>query len=154
MSVETLTKPNVREAVPFFGVKDMPASLRFYVDGLGFRITHDWTPDDPKVIRWCCLKHGNASLMLQAYWQDGKPGGWPKEKPGEGFTVCFMCEDALALMREISARGLAPSRHPFVGNGLWVVGYTDPDGYDIDFESPTDVPEETEYDPAMHGLGR
>ena len=29
--------PNVRQAVPFFGVTDIDASLRFYVDGLGFR---------------------------------------------------------------------------------------------------------------------
>jgi hypothetical protein len=27
----------------------------------------------------------------------------------------------------------------------------DPDGYRVDFESPTDVPEETEYDAAVHG---
>ncbi len=31
--------PNVRQAVPFFNVKDIAASLRFYVDGLGFTIT-------------------------------------------------------------------------------------------------------------------
>jgi hypothetical protein len=35
------------------------------------------------------------------------------------------------------------TKEPFVGNHLWVVGVTDPDGYRIDFESPTDVPEET-----------
>jgi hypothetical protein len=40
------------------------------------------------------------------------------------------------------ARGLTPSR-PFVGNGLWVVSLTDPDGYRLDFESPTDAPEGT-----------
>ncbi len=129
----------------------MPASLRFYVDGLGFRITLDWTPDDPRVIRWCALKHGNAGLMLQAYWKDGKPGGWPEDKLGEGVSVCFMCEDALAFRREALARGLAPSRNPFVGNNMWVVSYTDPDGYTLDFESPTDVSEETEFDPAKHG---
>ena len=33
----------------------------------------------------------------------------------------------------------------FVGNGLWVVTFLDPDGYRIEFESPTDVPEETVY---------
>jgi lactoylglutathione lyase len=150
MSLETLLKPNVREAVPFFNVKDMPASLRFYVDGLGFRITHDWTPDDPSVIRWCRLQHGKAGLMLQTYWRDGKPGGWPEGQLGQGVSVCFMCDDALALMREASQRGLAPSRNPFVGNKMWVVDYVDPDGYRIEFESPTSVPEETEYDPAKH----
>jgi len=28
---------------------------------------------------------------------------------------------------------------------MWVTSLTDPDGYRIDFESPTDVPEETVY---------
>jgi len=150
MPNNTLLKPNVREAVPFFNVKSMPISLHFYVDGLGFRITQDWTPDDPNVIRWCRLQHGDAGLMLQAYWRDGHPGGWPDGKLGQGVCVCFMCEDALAIRREALARGLPPSRNPFVGNNLWVVSYVDPDGYCIDFESPTDIPEDTEFDPAIH----
>jgi hypothetical protein len=28
---------------------------------------------------------------------------------------------------------------------MWVVAFPDPDGYRLDFESPTDVPEETMY---------
>jgi hypothetical protein len=28
---------------------------------------------------------------------------------------------------------------------MWVTAFTDPDGHKIDFESPTDVPEETEF---------
>jgi lactoylglutathione lyase len=35
MPVETMTRENVKQAVPFFGVSNMEASLRFYVDGLG-----------------------------------------------------------------------------------------------------------------------
>ena len=147
MADQGQVKPNVREAVPFFGVTDMAASLRFYIDGLGFRMTNCWTPDGPGKVRWCSLQLGGASIMLQEYTPEHRPEG----KRGEGFTVCFMCEDALAIFREAGARGLGASRHPFVGNNMWVVGFTDPDGYDIDFESPTDVAEETEYDPSVHG---
>jgi len=50
----------------------------------------------------------------------------------------------LSIYRESRSRGLEP-RKPFVGNALWVVNFKDPDGYVICFESPTDVPEETEY---------
>lgn len=32
-----------------------------------------------------------------------------------------------------------------VGNNLWVTSFVGPDGYDLDLESPTDVPEGTEY---------
>jgi hypothetical protein len=56
-----------------------------------------------------------------------------------------MCDDALALYREFKSRGIKTGK-PTVGNRLWVVPLTDPDGYRIDFESPTDAPEESELD--------
>jgi lactoylglutathione lyase len=38
MSVASTTGANVTQAVPFFSVTNMEASLRFYVDGLGFKM--------------------------------------------------------------------------------------------------------------------
>jgi len=32
---------------------------------------------------------------------------------------------------------------PRVGNGLWVTGVRDPDGFELNFQSPTDVAEGT-----------
>ncbi len=54
-----------------------------------------------------------------------------------------MCDDALALYREFKSRGIQTRNRPMVGNRLWVVSLSDPDGYRVDFESPTDAPEET-----------
>jgi lactoylglutathione lyase len=70
----------------------------------------------------------------------------PSEKRGEGVSVCFQCSDALAIYRAAGARGV--SKRPFVGNNMWVVIFSDPDGYRIEFESSTNVPEETEYSEA------
>jgi hypothetical protein len=61
-----------------------------------------------------------------------------------GVSVCFQCKDALALYREFTSRGIQAKR-PFVGNAMWVTVVKDPDGYTLDFESPTDAPEESEY---------
>ena len=72
----------------------------------------------------------------------------PAAKLGEGVSICFQCKDALAIYHEALARGLEP-RRPFVGNNMWVTILTDPDGYKLDFESPTDVPEETVYSDDM-----
>jgi lactoylglutathione lyase len=137
-TLETKTAANVRESVPFFGVTNMEASLQFYVDGLGFEMTNKWIVGGR--VRWCWLKHGGASLMLQEFLKERVPSG----RLGEGMSVCFQCKDALAIYHRAKGRGLAV-RKPFVGNGLWVTGLSDPDGYQIFFESPTDVPEETEY---------
>ena len=84
------------------------------------------------------------AVMLQEYWKDGRPGGWPTGPLGQGVSICFMCADAITMYHDSRARGLKPAR-PFVGNSLWVTSFTDPDGYRLDFESPTDVPEETVY---------
>jgi lactoylglutathione lyase len=143
MSLEKKLGANVKQAVPFFGVSNMEESLRFYVDGLGFDITKKWI-DDGK-LRWCWLEIGGAALMLQEFRKEGHDSWRPSCKVGEGVSVCFMCEDALAIHRDAAARGIKVSRNPFVGNALWVVSFADPDGYRIDFESPTCVPEETEY---------
>jgi hypothetical protein len=37
MTVVSATSVNVKQAVPFFGVTNMEASLQFYVDGFGFQ---------------------------------------------------------------------------------------------------------------------
>lgn len=133
---------NVRQAVPFFGVADIEASLRFYINGLGFKMTNQWAPEGR--IRWCWLELGDAAVMLQEYWKDGKPGGAPAGPLGQGVSTCFMCADAIAIYHDAIGRGLAASR-PFVGNHLWVTSLTDPDGYRLEFESPTDVPEGTVF---------
>jgi lactoylglutathione lyase len=136
-----MIEPNVEQAVPFFMVTNMEASLRFYVEGLGFEMTKKWLPEGK--IRWCWLQLGGAALMLQEFRKDHAPEG----KLGLGVSVCFQCKDAPALYHAFTSRGIQ-AKNPFVGNGMWVTIASDPDGYKLDFESPTDVPEETEYSKA------
>jgi lactoylglutathione lyase len=146
-----MTSANVKQAVPFFCVTNMEASLRFYVDGLGFKMKRRWIPDqadhqdDYKPdgrIRWCWLELGEAAIMLQEFL----PERQSKETLGTGVNVCFQCEDALALYREFKSRGIQTWKRPFVGNRLWVVPVIDPDGYRMEFSSATDAPEDTELE--------
>jgi lactoylglutathione lyase len=130
---------NLKQVVPFLGVTDMERSLRFYLDGLGFALKNKWEPEGK--IRWCWLTRGGASIMLQQFVKEGHGGLRPEGVLGQGVTLSFQCEDAVALYREFRSRKLDPSE-PFVGNSMWVTILTDPDGYKLDFESPTDVPEE------------
>ena len=135
-------KPNIKQVVPFFMVADMEASLSFYVNGLGFTIVNQWVPKDK--IEWCCLQRDSAVIMLQEPGKKDQLFGEPPKKLGAGVSICFQCEDALALYQEFTGLGLKIN-DPFVGNGMWVVCFADVDGYKLDFESPTDVPEETKY---------
>lgn len=119
-------------------VKDIEASIKFYVEGIGFKLTNKWINNGK--LEWCWLQLGGAAIMLQEY----RPDRVPKIKTGEGVSICFQCEDALAIYQDVLSRGIAAS-DPFVGNSMWVTVMTDPDGYKLDFESYTEVPEETKF---------
>lgn len=140
MEPSAVATANLTQVVPFLGVTDMERSLRFYLDGLGFTIMNKWEPEGR--IRWCWLTRGGASIMLQEFVKEGHGGQRPEGVLGQGVNLCFQCEDAVALYRELRSRGLE-AREPFVGNSMWVTGLSDPDGYKLDFESATDVPEDT-----------
>ena len=141
MTTATTADANVKQTVPFFMVHDIEASLRYYIDGLGFKKTVEWVPDGK--LQWCWLELGDAALMLQEFRKSGAHANVPTDKLGVGVSICFICNDAVALYREFKARGVEAKR-PFVGNRMWVTQTTDPDGYRLDFESPTDAPEESE----------
>ena len=128
--------PNISLAVPFFMVRDMEASLKFYVGKLGFKMTRQWEPRGK--VEWCWLERGAVAIMLQE--MRDKPG--QDELKGKGISICFQCTDALALYHEFKAKGV-DIKEPFVGNSMWVIAFTDTDGYKLDFESPTGVSEET-----------
>lgn len=134
------TKANVRQTLPFFWVKDMQRSLHYYREGLGFQVSESWV-DDGK-IRWCQLELDEVAIMLQEFWTEGHHNNLPDGKVGLGITIVFLCEDALSLYENFVSRGIEASE-PFVGNGMWVVNLIDPDGYQLMFESQTNVPEET-----------
>ena len=131
---------NVKEVVPFLCVSSMERSLPYYVDGLGFTVKNKWVVDGK--VRWCWLVLGGAALMLQEFAKEGHDSWTPQGKVGEGVSLWFQCEDSIAIYHDITSRGIGASE-PQVGNGLWDTCLSDPDGYRIHFESPTDTPEDT-----------
>src|SRR5262245_32734470 len=138
MIPDTRAASNVGEVVPFLHVSNMEDSIRYYVDGLGFEIKHRWDVDGK--LRWCWIALGGAAMMLQEFTKGRMLV--PGHPAGNGVSLCFMCRDAIAIYHQARERGLDASE-PEVGNGLWVTGLSDPDGYKLFFESPTDIPEDT-----------
>ena len=80
--------------------------------------------------------------MLQEFAKEVHDSWTPQGKVGDGVSLWFICDDALALYSEIMSRSVEASE-PQVSNGMWVTSLSDPDGYRINFESATDSPEGT-----------
>jgi lactoylglutathione lyase len=131
---------NIELAVPFFAVRNIQNSVRFYTEGLAFEMKKQWTPKGK--LQWCWLERDSIAIMLQEFRTEGHDSRPPLNNPGEGVSICFQCKDALALYREFTSRGIQASE-PQVGNNMWITVIKDPDGYTLDFESATDVPEDT-----------
>lgn len=116
--------------------------MKFYIEGLGFKLLNTWTPRGK--IEWCWLQREGGSVMLQEFRVSESRLYLSGDKPGAGVSIWFQCHDSLILYHEFITNGIN-AQEPFVGNGLWDVKVVDPDGYNVHFESKTDVPEETMY---------
>ena len=78
MSSAPVFGADVRQAVPFWGVTNMETSLRFYADGLGFKMKHWWIPDRVEDkpdgrIRWCWLSAARLPSCYRSFCQDSGP---------------------------------------------------------------------------------
>ena len=133
-------QPDTQFTVPFLLVRDMDPALDFYVNRLGFKLTNQWTPHAK--IEWCWLQRGALTLMLHEDADKRKSGCLGCD--GAAISAHFHCADALALHHEFAAKGIQV-KEPFVSHNRWVVNFTDPDGYQISFESDTDAAEGTTY---------
>jgi catechol 2,3-dioxygenase-like lactoylglutathione lyase family enzyme len=136
--MENSNPAGVKQAVPLYLVRNMQACIDFYVKGLGFDVTNTWLVDGE--MRWCWMSMGDAAMMFQLLVGDKALD----KKLGLGVELCLQCNQALVMYERALLNGL-PVGEPFVGNNMWVVSLRDPDGYKINFESPTDVPEGTTY---------
>lgn len=140
--MNTASRANVavRQVVPFFAVTNIEQSARYYIEGLGFVMKNKWIVDNK--LRWCWLELGGAALMLQEFLREGGDAWVPSGKVGEGVSLNFICDHAIAFYHAVKSRGIEASE-PQVGNSMWVTSLKDPDGYKLFFASETDVSEDT-----------
>ena len=121
-------------------VFDMPTSLAFYRDVLGFEVISD-APENGRC-DWVWLKSGESELMLNtAYEADARP---PAPDPARfaghsDTTLYFGCEDVDAAHAELRARGVVTRESIVTDYGLKQVYLNDPDGYEICLQQPVDA---------------
>jgi catechol 2,3-dioxygenase-like lactoylglutathione lyase family enzyme len=113
--------------VPILSVRSLQASIRYYVDVLGFKV--DWGGDDASIMA-SVSRDGRAIMLCQG--EQGQPGTW----------VWIGVENIEPLFEQYSARGvkfrLEPTNYPWA----YEMQIEDPDGHVLRFgsEPRTDQP--------------
>ena len=131
----------IRSMVPYLQVYDMPASLRFYRDQLGFQVVMQSQPELKDDCDWVLLKWHDAQLMLNTIYEnpDRPPQPDPTRAIGHAdVAMYFGCPDVEAMYAYLLSKGLE-IREPFTtGYNFKAINITDPDGYRLCFHWPVE----------------
>jgi glyoxylase I family protein len=128
----------VRGVCALLQVFDMPASVRFYRDVLGFEIV-DTSKREGDQFDWGWLRLNDADVMLNtAYEQDDRPAAPDSARMAAHSDIClyFGCPDVDAAYRHLQACGVdvkEPKVAPYGWKQLYV---SDPDAYLLCFQCP------------------
>ena len=116
---------------PFFIVKDLPASIAFYVERLGFEVEFQGPPDD---VYYAGVKRDAASIMLKAILPEVLPVPNHTRHPWARWDAYIYTMDPDPLFEEFKGRGVTFVKElSFIDDGLWGFEITDADGYVLAF---------------------
>lgn len=127
----------IRGMAPLMEVFDMPRSLAFYRDKLGFTVTMDSGQGDES--GWVMLELDTATIMLNTAYDDGaRPAVEDASRVAAHHDTCiyFGCPDVDAAYAHLKSAGvdcLAPSVAPYGMKQLYV---KDPDNFNLCFQWP------------------
>jgi serine phosphatase RsbU (regulator of sigma subunit)/catechol 2,3-dioxygenase-like lactoylglutathione lyase family enzyme len=118
-------RPYLRLLSATIYVRDQDVSLRFFVDKLGFSLTHD--VQVAPGFRWVAVSPPDGDAFLAIVTP--MPGSEEHKFIGCGRNVAFIAEDVTARCRELSARGVHFQQPPQASpvGGVFAV-FEDPDG--------------------------
>lgn len=131
---------DIRGVCPYFEVYDMPASLRFYIDLLGFTMVghSPHLGGDPYRYHWVWLRLGSADVMLNTCYEfdDERPTREEHLRLRRHRDVClyFGCPDvdgAYEVLRDRGVEAQAPKIAPY---GMKQMYLKDPDGFGLCFQ--------------------
>jgi catechol 2,3-dioxygenase-like lactoylglutathione lyase family enzyme len=118
-------------------VFDMPTSVAFYRDVLGFSVVKQSGPGDD--FDWGLLKLDGVELMLNtAYEREDRPAAPDRTRIAahEDTTLFFSCRDVDAVYAQLRTKGVAVHEPTVAPYGMKQLYVKDPDGYLLCFQWP------------------
>jgi glyoxylase I family protein len=128
---------NLRGVTPLLEVFDMPASIAFYRDRLGFEVVATSAPGPD--FGWALLRLGAADLMLNTAYDEGeRPAAPEPARVAAHFDVAlfFSCPDVDAAYEHLKGKGIAVDPPVVQGYGMKQLYVSDPDGFRLCFQWP------------------
>jgi len=129
---------DIRGLAPLLEVFDMPTSIRFYRDVLGFEIVSTSQPGDH--FGWALLRLNGVEVMLNtAYENDDErpPVPDPARVAAHADTGLFFgCADLDGAYRRLRDAGLNVKEPVVQSYGMRQLYVKDPDGYNLCFQWP------------------
>lgn len=131
----------VRGLTPLLQVYDMPASVGFYRDVLGFEIVTTSPPLGGKDrFHWALLRLGDAELMLNTAYEfdHERPVTRDRARTSAHDDTClyFACPDVDAAYQELTAKGFVVKPPATARYGMKQMYLHDPDGFALCFQCP------------------
>jgi catechol 2,3-dioxygenase-like lactoylglutathione lyase family enzyme len=129
----------IRRMTPLLSVFDMPTSLKFYRDILGFQVREDTGQGDNS--GWVFLEKSGVTLMLNTlYDDDERPAAPSPSQHAIHLDTClyFWVPDPDAVYTFLKASGLELKPPELAYYGMKQVYLRDPDGYNLCFQSPVE----------------
>ncbi len=130
-------QPKLEGLCPLIQVFDMPRSLAFYRDLLGFHVQAQAPSGDN--CDWAWLKLGSAELMLNTMYEaENRPATPdPARSAAHGDTTLFIgAPDVDAVHAYLQAQGLDVTQPVIRDYGMKQLSVFDPDGYAVCFQWP------------------
>jgi len=122
---------------PLIGVFDMPRSLAFYRDLLGFSVVFA-SPEvetaEGRFSHYMWLRFGGAEIMLNTLYDSNERPLEPPEKTPKEAAFYIGCADVDLAYKELTQRGLNADPPTMAGYGLKLFSVQDPDGYTVVFQ--------------------
>lgn len=126
----------IRGLAPLLQVYDMPTSLKFYCEGLGFEmVSNDGKPAPDR--DWVLLRLNGAELMLNTAYERGHRPSTPdpsRISAHEDTTVYFGCPDVDAAYAHLQSKGIQSEKPNVAPYGMKQLYLKDPDGYLLCFQ--------------------
>jgi catechol 2,3-dioxygenase-like lactoylglutathione lyase family enzyme len=129
----------VQGLTPLIEVFDMPRSVAFYRDVIGFEVTVQSRPGED--FDWCLLRMDAAELMLNtAYERDERPEApdparWASHSHT---TLYFFCPNLDEAYYHLRSKGISVKEPVVRDYGMRQLSVSDPDGYGLCFQYPAE----------------